>query len=89
MIPDGAIFDDAGNVEDSSGWNWGPLGGLLDTAVNVASDRLKAAEAPKPQQQTQPRAMSPIASWLPAGYGVPILIGLIVLVLGGIVLLRK
>lgn len=87
---DGAIFDDAGNVEDTGRWSFGPLAGLLDTAVNVATDRLAASEAPKPQQTTQPRPVNPIAAWVPAGYGIPVLIGgLLVVVLFAVTLLRK
>lgn len=69
---DGAILDDPGNVE--TGWNFGPLGGLLDTAANVAKDRLKAQEAPKPQQTTQPLPVSHRAWFVPALIGVGVLI---------------
>ena len=63
-------------MEDSSRWNFAGLSGLLDTAANVASDRLKAKEAPKPQQVPAPASTAVIQ---PRPWLWPVVIGVVVL----------
>lgn len=72
-------FDDAGAIEQPSGFNFGGLlNNLVSTGGDLASNFLRPK--PQPQQVTQPKPASP--AWL-----LPVLIGggvLIVLVLAGV-----
>lgn len=75
-----ADFDDANNIEDTRGFNFGGLlNNLVKTGGDVAGRFLAPKPAPQPQQVTQPR---PQPTWL-----VPAIIGgvlLVVLVFAGV-----